>query len=358
MGNATLLHTPLLQISLWNNTIADYSMALIVFVVCVTVLSLVHHVVEARVAAFVARTVTTVDDVFLSLFRSVHPSLYYVIAVVIALQWLTLLPWLDAATVIALFVVGIFYIAHAIGVLIQYFAIRSFGTEHAHARSALGLVIVLVRIAVWIFGILLILSNLGVNVLSVIAGLGIGGIAVALALQNILKDIFASFSIFFDQPFTVGDFIDTGQEKGTVTHIGLKTTRLKALSGEEIIIPNQNLTAVRLRNYGRMQRRRVSFGFGIAYETPIAIVHAIPEMIAQIITPIDKVSFGWARFKSIGDSALLFDVVYFVETGDYRTFIDVRQHINFALLERFAAAGISFAYPTQRVYHTSVRDAQ
>jgi small-conductance mechanosensitive channel len=215
--------------------------------------------------------------------------------------------------------------------------------------AAMDLVGFVLRLVVWAAVLLVLLDNVGVNVTTLIAGLGVGGIAVALAAQNILGDLFASLSIVLDKPFVVGDFIVIGEFMGSVENVGLKTTRLRSISGEQVVFSNADLLSSRIRNYGRMFERRVVFSIGVTYQTPAAKVRRIPSMVREIVEGHDKVRFDRAHFKAFGDSALQFEIVYYVLTSDYNFHMEVQQSINLALLEEFAAEAIEFAYPTRTV---------
>jgi small-conductance mechanosensitive channel len=206
------------------------------------------------------------------------------------------------------------------------------------------------KLILWTIALLLILDNLGVDVTALIAGLGVGGIAVALAAQNILSDLFASLSIVLDKPFVLGDFIVVGEFQGTVENIGLKTTRLRSLSGEQLVFPNSDLLTSRIRNTKRMQERRVAFSLGVTYQTPLAALREIPDLIKAAITSQEQTRFDRAHFQKFGDSALVFEAVYFVTIPDYARYMDIQQQINLRLLEEFAVRGIEFAYPTQTVH--------
>lgn len=203
------------------------------------------------------------------------------------------------------------------------------------------------RVLIWSILTLVALANLGIDVSALVAGLGVGGVAVALATQNILGDLFASFSILLDKPFVPGDFVIVGDFMGTVEQIGVKTTRLRSLNGEQIVFANNDLLQSRLRNYKRMTERRVSFRLGVTYQTSVEQLRAIPGMLRDIVKTQEKTRFDRAHFASYGDFALTFEVVYYVLDADYNLYMDVQQAINLALYERFAAAGIEFAYPTQ-----------
>lgn len=216
--------------------------------------------------------------------------------------------------------------------------------------AAMDLVGFLLRLVVWAAVLLLLLDNLGVNVTTLIAGLGVGGIAVALAAQNVLGDLFASLSIVLDKPFVVGDFIAVADFLGSVEHVGLKTTRLRSLSGEQVVFSNTDLLSSRIRNYGRMFERRVVSAISIKYQTPVAKVRRVAEIIREIVEGQSKVRFDRAHFQKIGESSLVFEFVYYVLTPDYNQYMNVQQNINLALLEQLAAEGVELAYPTQTLF--------
>jgi len=203
---------------------------------------------------------------------------------------------------------------------------------------------------VWFVVILIALDNLGVNIKTLIAGLGIGGIAVALALQNILGDLFASLSIILDKPFVIGDFIIINEYLGTVEHIGLKTTRIRSLSGEQLIFSNSDLLKSRIRNFKRMYERRVVFTIGVLYQTPYEKLCRIPKMIREIVEGNDQVRFDRAHFKEYGDFSLKFEIVYWIQNPDYNLYMDIQQTINLEIYKKFEASRIKFAYPTQTLF--------
>lgn len=208
----------------------------------------------------------------------------------------------------------------------------------------------LLRIAVWSLVVLLMLDNVGLNVTTLLAGLGIGGVAVALAAQSILSELFASLSIVMDRPFVVGDSLAVDDFTGTVERVGLKTTRLRSLSGEQLVFSNTDLLSSRIRNFGRMIRRRATFTIGVTYGTPAEDLRRIPEILRALIEAEKDASFERAHFMQYGEFALIFEVVYHVNTADFAAYADIQQRINLALYERFAEEGIEFALPVQRLY--------
>jgi small-conductance mechanosensitive channel len=224
------------------------------------------------------------------------------------------------------------------------------GVPHPPSPTAIAALTFVAGIAVWSVVLLLVLQNLGVRIGALLAGLGVGGIAAALALQTVLKDLFASLSIYTDRPFDIGDFIIVGDLMGTVNRVGLRTTRITSLGGEQIVFPNGDLVESRIRNFKRMQRRRVVTQIGIVYDTSAAKVERVPEMIREIVQRVDGLTFDRAHFRAFGAHSLEFEFVYLVENPDMTFYLDRQQQVNLGLLRRFEAEGIRFAFPTRTVH--------
>lgn len=222
--------------------------------------------------------------------------------------------------------------------------------EHPDAVAAMDVFGFVVRLVVWTIVILVILDNLGVQITALIAGLGVGGVAVALATQNILGDLFASLSIVLDKPFVVGDFLSIAEYSGSVEKVGLKTTRVRSLSGEQLIFSNNDLLNSRIRNFGRMFERRVLFTIGVTYETSAEKLRRIPAIIREAVEAQDKVRFDRSHFQKYGDYALVFETVYYVLSPNYNYHMDVQQTVNLTIFERFSEEGIDFAYPAQTIH--------
>ncbi len=208
---------------------------------------------------------------------------------------------------------------------------------------------IMIRIVVWTMMLLSILANLGVNITALVASLGVGGIAIALAVQTLLSDIFASMSIGIDKPFEIGDFVVFDDVAGNIEHIGLKTTRIRSLSGEQIVCGNSQLLSRTLHNYKRMNTRRIVFKFGISYDTPTEKVSKVSEMVRQVIEGVDKTHFDRAHFVSFSESQLTFEVVHIVQTSDYNQYMDIQQTINLGLLEGMRKLDVRFAFPRRSV---------
>ncbi len=240
------------------------------------------------------------------------------------------------------------YLARAVDYLIEREAHQR--AAQAEVMSSFGVLKFLGHTIVWSIVLVLVLANLGVDVTGLVASLGVGGIAVALAAQNVLSDLFASLSIVLDRPFEVGDFIIVGDELGNVERIGLKTTRVRSLGGEQLVFSNADLLASRIRNYKRMQERRIVFKFGVEYSTPPEKLREIPVVVKRIIDELEGVRFDRAHFAGFGDSSLDFEVVYYVESPDYTTYMDHQQKMNLALVEAIQSLELAFAFPTRTLH--------
>ena len=346
-----MLHDTLNYV-LYGNRVLDYLIVLGVALAGVVLIRIIWALIVRRVAAWAKRTEAPIDDILVtSTARAVLPLVYLAI-VYLALRNLTFADnvWkiIDIAGKLLLTYSAARFVITIIVNSIKYYWLRN-GKNGGREKTVKALMPI-IHISVWLVAAVFLLDNLGFKISAVVAGLGIGGIAVALAAQAILKDLFGYFSILFDRPFEIGDFITVGDKSGTVEKVGVKTTRLTSLSGEQLIFSNADLTDSRVQNYRRMERRRVAFDLGVAYETPAAKLKEIPAIVEKIISGVDGAVFDRAHFKSYGDFNLAFEIVYFVLGRDYGKYMDVQQEINLALFEAFAKRKIDFAYPTQTVY--------
>lgn len=345
---------------IWGNTMQDYAMAFGYFVILLVAFWILQKVVLVRLKLMSERTATRIDDALIRLVEKIRPPVYGTLALWVAL-WSLVLSTLVGRVVNGVgTAVLVYQVIVALQVVVDYIIKRRLikaqsvedketGQDQRNIESALSVVNTVTKVVVWSVGLLFILSNFGLNVTSLVASLGIGGIAVALAAQNILGDLFSSLAIYLDKPFAIGDFIIVGDTMGTVKHIGIKTTRIKALAGEEIVLPNQELTNARVRNFKLMETRRVAFTIGVEYQTPKEKVKKIVQLLKEAIESTDKTEFNRAHFKSFGDSALIFEVVYHVTDSDYDLYMDVQQAINLNILELFEREEIVIAYPTHTV---------
>jgi len=314
----------------------------------------VRRILSDRLGALAARTASTLDDLVVALIHATNSGFLLVAALYIGSFGLRLgthtRSTIGAIAVIALlFQIGLWgnrVTDHVIGRMAR----REDATTDDNLLTALGAMGFLARVALWSAVALVMMSSLHINVTALVAGLGVGGVAVALALQNILGDLFASLSIILDKPFAVGHFIVVDNLAGTVEHVGIKSTRIRSLSGEEIVLSNGDLLKSRIHNYRKLYERRVLFSFGVTYNTPYEKLARIPAAVREIVQRLSKTRFDRAHFKEYGESSLNFEVVYYVLDPDYNVYMDVQQAINLGLFQRFAQEQIEFAYPTRTLY--------
>lgn len=344
----------------WGNTPLEWGIALLIIV---AVLSLVRVIGWAlhRKLQNAGATANQFDDYAAELVDRTRLWLIFVPVLMFATRWLDLPPLAartirDVAVISFLVQCGLWASAAAMRWITRQQRTRM-ETDAAAATtiSALGFVI---RIAIWAVIFLFALDELGFPITTLVAGLGIGGIAVALAAQKILGDLFASASIVIDKPFVMGDFIIVGEFMGTVEYIGLKTTRVRSLGGEQIIFSNTDLLESRVRNYKRMTERRVVFTLGVTYDTPKSKLQAIPGTIRSIIEGIEGTRIDRCHFHRFGASSLDIETVYYVLSPEYQVYMDIHQQINLAIMDAFEREKIEFAYPTQTVFiHRDPSDA-
>lgn len=335
-----------------NNTSIELLIAAGVALSFLLIIYLIKKIVLKKLVDFTARTAARWDDALVGAAKATSLWLMLFPAILIGCQSLEIVPKLytliQNLAMGALFLQAGFWVSRLLDSMIKQSGARAMETNPATATtlSALNL---LGQILLWVIIVLMMLDNFGVNVTTMIAGLGVGGIAIALAVQNILGDLLASLSIVIDKPFVLGDFIIIDEYMGTVEHIGIKTTRIRSLGGEQIIFANNDLLKSRVRNYKRMFERRVLFGFGVTYQTPIDQLDKISKKVKEIIEIKEKTRFERAHFAKLNTSSLDFEVVYWVLDADYNLYMDLQQSINMEIMQMLAEWKIDFAYPTQVV---------
>lgn len=337
----------------WGNTLARWATAAGVAIGVVLVLRVIAAIVASNVKRLASATENDVDDLVADLLDRTK-LLFVVIVGIWAGSYALSLSERAESIVRAILVLGLLLqTAFWATALVDYGLSRyrkSVVDDDPGAATAMGAVGFLVRVAVWAVIILIALDTLGIDITALVAGLGVGGIAVALAVQNVLGDLFASLAIILDKPFMVGDFIIVGDSMGTVEQVGLKTTRVRALSGEQLVIANSDLLSSRIRNYKRMQERRIVFQVGVVYGTPAEKLERIPRIIREAVESRDNTRFDRSHFNAFGGSALSYETVYYMKVPDYNAYMDTQQAINLELYGRFEDEGLEFAYPTQTLF--------
>lgn len=337
-----------------SNSAQDGALALFAAIASMVVLHLLRRRILLHLERTSKTTETLMDDFLVDVLSATRLLLTAAIGLYVAAHFLNLPPALEKLvdrTFLGLIILQsgfwtqrglIFWLAHR-------FSQGDVAEAGARAMT-LSLLSFLGRMVLWVLVGLLILDNLGLNVTALVTSLGIGGIAVALAVQNILGDLFASLSIAIDKPFVIGDFITVDEHMGTIEHVGLKTTRIRSLSGEQIIFSNNDLLKSRIRNYKRMQERRAVFTLGVTYDTPASQLESIPLLIRQAIESQAHTRIDRVHFKSLGSCSLDFEAVYYMLQPDFNLYMDVQQAINLQLVRVFGERGIQFAFPTQTLH--------
>ena len=343
-----------------GNPLSQWLIAAAVAIGGTIVLGIAKRLAVRRLETVAERTDTDLDDAVVDLLRRTARFFLLALAVFVAHHWVKLNDtaelYVQRAVKVALWLqVGLWLQGLLLWGIQRMVRGRA---AHDPARTMGASVLGFIgQAVVWTLILLLTLQALGQDVTTLIASLGVGGIAVALALQNILGDLFASITILLDKPFVLGDAIVLGDFQGTVERIGIKTTRLRSVTGEEIVMGNSDLVSSRLRNFKRMQERRNLFAIGVTYQTPEKKLARIPSMIREIVEATPETRFERAHLKTFGDFALVFEIVYFVKSSDMQVFMDAQQAINIAIWKRFESEGIDFAYPTQTVHHPGEKAA-
>jgi small-conductance mechanosensitive channel len=346
----------LAQLPLFSNTPLDWSFALGISIVALLCLVTARRVVRTYHQKMLSTAETELLEIPLQVLSRTTLLLLLVISLYVGAQWLTTGPTtqrvLSSAITIALFWQAGIWLMAAVSIWLERKRQRSLAADRA-AIGSLGIIGFVLNVAIWAMVLLLTLDNLGIDITALVAGLGIGGVAVALAVQNILGDLFASLSITLDRPFVVGDFLVVGDFMGSVEYIGIKSTRLRSLSGEQIIIANSDLLGSRVRNYGRMNERRVVFSTSVTYETSIEQLEQIPAMIRRIVESQADTRFDRSHFAKHAAASIDYETVYYVLSADYNKYMDIQQAINLTLHRELQQRGVEFAYPTQKLYVVS-----
>ena len=337
----------------FENTVLNWIIAAVLVIFIYGVLNVVRRYIVGRLSRLADRTSIYLDDLIVDLARTRTRKSFFVFYAVYGASLVLVLPSEVQKFILAAAVISV---AIQVGIwgngIINFMVSRRAAKDGDEALNleAYSVLTWIAKTALWVIVVLLVLNNLGIKITALVTGLGISGIAVALAVQNILGDLFASLSIVMDRPFVIGDFIIVGSEMGTVEHVGLKTTRVRSLSGEQIVFSNTDLLASRIHNFRRMNERRVLFTIGVTYQTPVEKVERIPGIIQEVIQAQEQVRFDRAHFSSFGASSLDFEIVYWVLDRDYALFMTIQQEINLELYRRFEEESIEFAYPTQTLF--------
>ena len=344
-----------IQTILETDLYMDIIIAVIILTVFVFAAKAAFYIIDKYVMRAAKKTKTELDDRVVESLKKPAYAIVILIGLYFSLSYITVLSphtvLIQRIFIVLAVLVAAFAVSGIVSIIIRgYMEKVAHKTETELDEQFLPILQKLANLFIYFIAFILILDQFGVEITPFIASLGIGGLAIALALQNILGDMFCSFSIYFDKPFRVGDFIIVGDYLGTVKNIGIQTTRIQALQGEEVVISNRQLVASWIQNFKKMDRRRIVFNFGVKYETPLKKLEKINGFVKDILSKIELAELDRVHFKKFGDFSLDFEVVYYVNISDYARYMDIQQEINLALIRQFEKEGIEFAYPTQKVF--------
>ncbi|HPN87844.1 MAG TPA: mechanosensitive ion channel family protein [Candidatus Omnitrophota bacterium] len=346
--------TNFFKISIFNNSIGDYLLAFIIFWGILSFFIIAKKILLVHLKKIALKTVNDLDDFIVEMLSRIGFPVLVVVSLSLSSHFLVLTESWRSVVRYALVIVLTIQAMVLAQELMRYLVTKAYQkklkTQDASIESMVRSIMNVLRWIIWALGSVFILDNLGVNISALMAGIGIGGVAVAMASQAILGDVFSALSIFLDKPFEIGDFVIIDDFRGTIEYIGVKTTRIRSLSGEQLIFANSDLTKSRIKNYKRMDSRRAVFQFGIVYQTPVEKVKKAKEIVKDIFGTMAGVRLDRVHFQSFGDFSLIYEVVYYVLAPDYNTYMDKQEYINLSLMEAFQKEGISFAYPTQTLY--------
>jgi small-conductance mechanosensitive channel len=342
--------------SIFGNTILAYLSSLGIFLGGMVIVYAFKRYILKRLKKWASSTKTSADDLLVrAIEKALVPVVYFAVFYA-SLHTLALSPefkhGLKIAAIVLITVLVVRAVISAVNFGLESYLDRTVDSDGSEKQ--LKGIRGLVSFVIWVTALVFLLDNLGVKISAMVAGLGVGGIAVALAAQAVLGDIFGYFVIFFDKPFAIGDFIVVGDQMGAVEYIGIKTTRIRAIGGEILVFSNKDLTNSRVHNFKKMEKRRVVFKLGVVYQTPSEKLKAIPAIVKDIIARQDDATFDRGHFATYGDFSLGFEFVYYVNGADYAKYMDIQQAINLEIFESFEKEKIEFAYPSQTLFVSKV----
>ncbi len=339
--------------TIFGNTLAQWALALLIGLVVYGILHLLVWLLRRRISKYADQLLPNPSVLIRNLLAHTYGFFFIWIAVFVAQRSLSLSETattvIDTVTIAIIIIQAGFWAVEVVEYLIARREISRKG-EINYRKGSINAIILISKAVIWTVVILLVLENIpGVHVTALLASLGVAGIAVGLALQKVLGDLFASLTISIDEPFVEGDAISVGEFSGTVEHVGLKSTRVRSVTGEQLIFSNSDLLDSRIRNFKRMEQRLVVITLNITYQTPYKKLHKIPEIIREVVESQPQVTFERAHFKGYGPSSLVYELAYTIQTAEFSCYMDLQEKINLEIFRQFQDAGIDFAYPTQTI---------
>jgi small-conductance mechanosensitive channel len=342
----------ILNFQILHNNVESWITAVMIALVIILLGKTTQYFLSAWFKEWAKKTKTSVDDFIVSTLEKIKWE-WVVIGIFAATRYLDFSKSFDVWMLWLFALVMLYRIIRIVNSFMDYITAKVYLEQEAvdsGSKGAIKHIVFILKIGVTGVLIVIALDNLGFHISAVIAGLGVTGIIIGLAVQNIVGDLFSSFCIIFDKPFEVGDFIIVGDFMGAVENIGIKTTRLTSLGGEQLVFSNSDLTGSRIRNYKRMAKRRIVFSFGVEYGTEEEKLKSIPAAVKAIISDIEDTTYDRAHFQKFGDSGLYFEVVYYVLSSDYNKYMNIQERINFEIFSKFNKEGINFAFPTRTLH--------
>ena len=345
----------------WGNTVMAYVIAAGSILIAWLIIKIVKNIVFKQIEKFAGKTTNKYDDFFTDIIEKFIVPWLYIFANYSIIQQLNLHPRLDKVLDAAMAFVTMYFAVRLVNFTVHLLIIRQMRRrgESEERINHLGGILVVLKGFVWVIGLLTLARNFGFDVSTLLASLGVGGIAIALASQAILGDLFSYLVIFFDKPFEVGDAVTLSNDvSGTIEYIGIKTTRIRSVSGEQLVISNTNMTNSTIRNWKRMEQRRVAFKLGVVYRTSYKLLQQLPTLLKSIVLEQQSVRFDRAHLQEYGNYSINFEIVYFITDPDYNLFMDTHQAVLFRIHEEFSKLGIEFAMPTQTLFIGGFQEEQ
>jgi small-conductance mechanosensitive channel len=339
-----------------NNGTAEILASIIIFAVVAFVGWGLYLVIGRYFSKWTQKTETTLDDDILAAVKTIIIIMVVILGIEYALSPLSFLePYnttLNGVFLVIQILLSAFAVTRVSNIIADWYVGRTVLSTGKNSHHLLFILKKVIQVIVFVCAIIIILYALNVQdvLTGTLLGLGVGGIAIAFALQSTLSEFFSAFSIYFDHPFEIGDFIVVGDFSGTVKNIGIRSTRLQLLQGEELVISNKELTSTSVRNFRKLEKRRVTFNIGVTYDTSVEKLKKIPGMIKDIFDNVKAADLDRVNFTEFGDFSLKFLVIYYVNSADYGEYLDTQQKINFAIKEGFEHEGIEMAFPTSTIY--------
>jgi len=345
-----------LNLSIWGQSLSDWALAALAFALTVTLIPLLRRYLRAKAAAYAGEDQPRAIALFAYLVQHTSRVVLWTAALFAAEKCLTLPRQIDRVFGVLIIVgiglqMGIWILA-----AVRFAIMRSQPGKDPRLASSFNVLMFTAGLLVWTVLTLLVLENLGVNVTALVAGLGVGGIAIALAMQTVLGDLFASLSIALDRPFAVGDWLRFDDCDGTVERIGIKSTRIRSVTGEQLILSNTDLLKSRIHNLGRMTERRALFSIAISYENSPALLEQVPKLIEAAVRSHPGTIFGYCLLQQIGDAALSYQVYFQVQHREAFDLVLAIDAVNRRILSLFHQAGVQLAHP-MHVIHVHDRAA-